>query len=286
MLKSFESALTSVRSAHAAQFSVESEFMATLVGGAENGNTQPASFFLTAMALQSFGIVNEMINFTQTYTNFEVTLAGDETFVNAEGHILTAKKVKAYIETGKPLTTYKEWVRSQLQDTEFADLDKRIDTAVMFVIKGFKSKPSADAKPAVKEKYELRCEAWECFKAGEEVEVVIGQNAEGDNVTTHIDSSEGITVFMREVDSAKRAFKRAANAIAQTDEQKAEKATKAFESAMSRFKDSQGANKVQAAMVAELNKTNAFIIVQPTDLTVANQIRELLNANGFGEFIK
>ena len=109
MLKSLKAAFTSVRSATSAQSHVEIEFLEALKNAAKSGDYQKPSFMLTAMAVDSFGIVNELINFTQNYTLLDITLAGDETYCNHEGAVMNAKKVKACKDANIAMTSYRDW---------------------------------------------------------------------------------------------------------------------------------------------------------------------------------
>lgn len=280
----FKTALSSVAKAATAQTGLETKLIELLSLPKKEGNHE-ASLLLTAMSLQSFGSATDLVKFFSSYTNFQIVIAEDnKSFVSEEGRVLSPAGIKHYEENKKPLVSFKDWVINQLTGTEFEPLLKRLPYVSLFIVKGFKEAPSNDAKDSVKATYENRKTTWEAFKAQAPLAQVVGKNLDGSDLVKDIPTNQGISVFMADLASAKRAATREFNAANQSQDDKDTKALKRLETALTSGVESLK-HKAQDAIAKELCKSATHLVVKPTSKEEMDAVKAALTAAGLAHLI-
>lgn len=284
MANSLISALSIVKSATTAAVGVESALTTAIIGKDWN----KSSALITAMALQSFGSVENIIKFFQTYTNVAIALAGDSTFVNEEGHILNASKVKAYETAERPFFKYKDYLRNILsQSPEFSSLGGRVETASIFVVTGFKAEPKEEAKDTVKAAYAKRKAQFEAFQNANPIAISFGiEPATNEEHIREIPTSEGISVFMMDVKRAKAQFTKHVNAANESQEDKDTKTVNTLNTAIDKAINAAG-EKVNDKLAEHLSRNSAgkFFVLKGTNLQEMQAAREALRAAGLAHLI-
>lgn len=250
--------VSSVKAAVAAERANESAFVEELA----NANTRNVSYFLNAMSVCKLGSISVFLDFLKKYTNFDIgftkSISGTVK-VDVNGNIIKKADATNGIE-------YDTWFEEKLMDEDCLDEATMVRFSTLYVCNGFKKKPvvKEDATAAVRaesekrvEQYNYKVELWNKFKAGEDINVLVGTDEDGVEVYRTIrgtDYNRSIVSFMNLVATNTRSHKISVTKATKDEAQKRQEAYAKMMKAMEAYNALAGDNGVKLVSIQKLDE--------------------------------